>query len=161
MHMTRLPIVLLLAIGLLVARPAPAEADVTAFLGFSTTPETRSTRGFAAGLNLLILGFEFEYARTVEQELEGVPGLTTSMFNAMVTTPTSDLQFYATAGAGFYRERIVDETETSVGTNVGGGVKVGLAGPIKLRLDYRVFNLRGNPLHKNPQRFYAGVSLAF
>lgn len=159
--MTRLSIVPLLALGMLVVRPAPAAADVTAFFGFSPTPETRSTRGFAFGINFLVLGFEFEYARTVEQELEGVPGLTTSMVNGLVSTPTSGVQFYATAGAGVYRERVLDETETSVGTNVGGGVKIGLAGPIRLRLDYRVFNLRGSPLYKNPQRFYAGVSMAF
>ena len=33
--------------------------------------------------------------------------------------------------------------ETNVGINVGGGVKMTLAGPLRLRLDYRVFTLKG------------------
>jgi hypothetical protein len=48
-----------------------------------------------------------------------------------------------------------------VGINVGGGVKVNLAGPLRLRFDYRVFTLQGDPLHSNPQRFYAGLNLKF
>jgi hypothetical protein len=82
------------------------------------------------------------------------------MLNGLVQTPTST-QFYLTAGGGFFRERLASEGETFVGTNIGGGVKLSLAGPVRLRLDYRVFNLRGNPLYANPQRFYAGINLAF
>jgi len=44
---------------------------------------------------------------------------------------------------------------------VGGGVKMSLIGPLRLRLDYRVFTLRGSPLYEKPQRFYAGVNLKF
>jgi hypothetical protein len=40
-------------------------------------------------------------------------------------------------------------------------MKIGLAGPIRLRLDYRVFNLNGNPLYNHVQRFYGGLSIAF
>lgn len=152
----------LVVVGLL-GRPAPAAADVTAFLGFTraTMTESQSARGFAFGVNVLLLGFEFEFARTGEDAIAALPGLTTSMFNALVQTPTTGLQFYVTAGGGFYRERLADETETSFGTNVGGGAKIGLAGPIRLRLDYRVFNLRGSPRTANLQRFYAGLALAF
>ena len=48
-----------------------------------------------------------------------------------------------------------------MGLNVGGGVKVNLAGPLRLRFDYRVFTLQGTPRHAKPQRFYAGVNLKF
>jgi hypothetical protein len=49
-----------------------------------------------------------------------------------------------------------------VGINVGGGVKMNLAGPLRLRLDYRVFTLRGSDVrHSKPQRFYAGLNLKF
>ena len=152
----------LAAIGL-AATPAPAAADLTFFLGVNRTPEARTTRGFGVGINLLIVGFEFEHASTRE-DVEGTvpaPSLTTSMFNALVMTPTSGVQLYATAGGGFYRERLVDERETSFGTNIGGGVKMTLVGPLRLRLDYRVFNLRGNALYKNPHRFYAGANISF
>ncbi len=36
-----------------------------------------------------------------------------------------------------------------------------LAGPLRLRLDYRVFTLQGDPLHSKPQRFYAGFNIKF
>jgi opacity protein-like surface antigen len=45
--------------------------------------------------------------------------------------------------------------------NVGGGVKINLAGPLRLRLDYRVFTLQGSQRDAKPQRFYAGVNLKF
>jgi hypothetical protein len=44
---------------------------------------------------------------------------------------------------------------------VGGGVKITLIGPLRLRLDYRVHTLRGTSLYSNPKRFYAGVNLKF
>ena len=51
--------------------------------------------------------------------------------------------------------------ETHGGVNVGGGLKIVLAGPLRLRVDYRVFTLRGNPSHSTPQRIYTGLNLAF
>ena len=150
-----------LAMTALAAAPSPAAADITFFLGLNPTPETRATRGFGFGINLLIVGFEFEYANTREEVLDLAPGLTTSMFNGLIMTPTSGVQLYATAGGGFYRERLGDARETHFGTNIGGGVKMTLAGPLRLRLDYRVFDLRGSPLHRHPHRFYAGANIAF
>lgn len=149
-----------LVLACLLLPAAPARADITAFWGASPTPETRSARGFAAGVSLIVFGFEFEYANTAEDLVVGAPGLTTGMLNGMVQTPTST-QFYLTAGGGFFRERLGNGSETHVGTNIGGGVKLALAGPLRLRLDYRVFNLRGSPLYTTPQRFYAGVNLTF
>lgn len=147
-------------IGLLLA-PAPAHADLTAFWGVAKADETRSTRGFAAGLSLIVFGFEFEYADTPE-DIEGLSAsLTTGMVNAVVQTPTSGVQFYVTAGGGFFRQRLEDLQETNFGTNIGGGVKIRVAGPLRLRLDYRVFGLRGEALTANPQRFYAGANLSF
>ncbi len=158
--MARRPLVLALtAAGLLLAA-VPARADVTAFWGLSPTPETRSVRGFSAGISLVVFGFEFEYANTAEDLTAGVPGLVTGMFNGLVQTPTST-QLYLTAGGGVFRERLEATGETHVGTNIGGGVKLNLVGPLRLRLDYRIFNLRGDALHARPQRFYAGVNLTF
>jgi hypothetical protein len=159
--MRRPAFVLAFALAGLAATPSPAAADITFFLGLNPTPETRTTRGFGFGINLLVVGFEFEYANTREDVLVAAPGLTTSMFNGLIMTPTTGVQLYATAGGGVYRERLADVRETHFGTNVGGGVKMTLVGPLRLRLDYRVFNLRGSPLHRNPQRFYAGANIAF
>jgi hypothetical protein len=158
--MQRVLSVLTLAVTIVMAHPLPAVADVTAFWGGTTTPVTRGARGFAIGLSLIVVGFEFEYSHTAEDEVDLAPGLRTGMINGLIQTPTRT-QLYLTAGGGFYRERLADESETSVGTNIGGGMKIGLAGPFRLRLDYRVFALRGNPLYKNPQRLYAGVNVSF
>ena len=73
----------------------------------------------------------------------------------------SGFQLYITTGAGLYRERLGGDQETNFVLNNGGGVKVTLAGPIRVRVDYRIFNLRGNPQHSTVQRIYAGVNLAF
>jgi hypothetical protein len=148
---------------MVVALPRSAAADVTAFIGLSPAPETRSTRGFAAGLGLLIIGFEFEYGQMIEDETEGSPSLLTGSGNVLVQTPieVSGAQLYATVGGGFYRERLIDRQETSFATNIGGGAKIRLVGPLRLRLDYRIFRLRGDPLYETYQRFYVGGNLTF
>jgi opacity protein-like surface antigen len=156
-----LPILLALVLPLAAARSA--SADATAFLGFTTDPTNRSARGFAIGIGLLIVGFEFEYAHSTENLDEAAPSLGTGMFNGLLQTPfpIGRLQLYATAGGGFYRERLATAQETNIAVNVGGGAKITLVGPVRLRLDYRLFRLSGSPLHSRTHRFYAGVNLKF
>ncbi len=143
--------------------PSTAAADMTAFLGINPTPVNRTVRGISAGVGLLVVGFEFEYANTSEDLAEGAPGLKTYMVNGLLQTPipVAGVQFYGTAGIGGYRETLDEVSETNVGMNVGGGIKMSLAGPLRLRLDYRVFTLRGDARHDRPQRFYAGLNLKF
>jgi hypothetical protein len=154
------------AIGVtLVLGSAPAWADATAFVGISTSPESRRTIGFAVGSGLLVVGFEFEYAHTREDIETMAPSVRTFMGNLMAQTPIPihGVIFYGTVGGGFYRERFetTNRSETNAGTNLGGGVKIALAGPLRLRVDYRVFMLRGTPVYERPQRFYVGLNLAF
>jgi opacity protein-like surface antigen len=145
-----------------------AAADVTGFFGTNRTPTNRTVKGVAIGTGILVAGFELEYANTQEDPLTAAPQLRTVMFNGLAQTPIpiARMQFYATAGGGVYRETFGTTTpdpvsETNVGINIGGGVKVTLLGPIRLRLDYRVFTLRGAPAYAKPQRFYAGINLKF
>ena len=147
----------------LLALPSPAAADITAFIGVTPTPESRAVRGLAFGFGLLIVGFEFEYANAVEDALENLPSLQTGSGNILLQTPgeIAGIQLYGTTGGGYYRERLQARQETNFGTNIGGGAKIRLAGPLRLRLDYRLFRLHGEPLHQTYQRFYAGVNLAF
>jgi hypothetical protein len=51
--------------------------------------------------------------------------------------------------------------DTSGGTNVGGGVQIAVAGPIRMRVDYRVFSLRGSPQHDTHHRLYTGLNIGF
>lgn len=139
----------------------PARADATLFLGSTTSPTTRATRGFALGANLVIVGFEFEYAGMSEDPMMDVPSLKTGMGNVYLQTPFGAIQFYGLLGAGLYREQLGEDKETSTATAVGGGAKVSLAGPLRLRLDYRLFNLRGQPRNTQVHRVYAGLNLLF
>jgi hypothetical protein len=137
-------------------------ADATLFLGTTTSPTHRTVKGFAAGVSLLVVGFEFEYASTTEDITLAAPSLKTTSGNVFVQTfGLPGFQLYATTGGGLYRERLGPDQATSFALNNGGGVKVTLLGPLRARVDYRLFNLRGHPQHSKVQRVYAGLNLAF
>lgn len=140
---------------------APARADFTAFLGASPTPETRWLRGLSAGSGVLVIGWEFEYATLAESET--APGLTTGFGNLLLQTPglVSPVQVYGTTGVGLYRERLGTRQETHVGSTFGGGVKIRVAGPLRVRLDYRLLRLQGTPLERNVHRYYVGANIGF
>ncbi len=151
---------------LLALSPASVGADATAFIGANTTPSNRTVKGAAVGFGLLIVAFEFEYATTnedVDLPASPAPALKTGMGNVLLQTPVPifRLQPYFTTGAGLFRETLGSHEETSWGTNVGGGVKVSLAGPLRLRMDYRVFRLASGALYSPAHRLYAGLNLSF
>jgi hypothetical protein len=154
-----------LAVALLVAAAVPARADITAFIGANTTPDNRQTRGFAVGAGLLIVGFEFEYADTTENDspLTLAPSLKTGVGNVLLQTPfpVLGLQPYFTTGGGIYRETLGPHQDTGFSVNTGGGVKVSLVGPLRLRVDYRIFKLGSGALYSPAHRIYAGLNLKF
>jgi hypothetical protein len=141
----------------------PAFADLTGFIGANMTPANRVVRGVSAGAGLLLVGLEFEYANTLTDTTALAPGLTTGMGNVLLQTPFAILgvQPYATTGAGLYRERLGTLEHTGFGFNTGGGVKISLVGPLRLRVDYRVFKLGSGALHSPAHRIYAGLNLKF
>ena len=153
----------LAAAALLVMTASPAFADATAFLGSTITPANRPVKGVALGVGLLVVGFEFEYASTVEEPLDAAPALRTGMGNVVLQTPFAIMGFqpYFTTGGGAYRETLGTAQETQLGFNSGGGVKISLLGPVRARVDYRIFKLRGEPLHDTVHRVYAGLNLKF
>jgi hypothetical protein len=152
-----------IALLLVLAAAVPAFADATAFIGSTTTPANRPTRGIAVGVSLFIVGFEFGYANASETPEDAAPSLWTGMGNVLLQTPipVAGMQFYVTTGAGLYRESLGERQETHVGFNSGGGAKISLLGPLRARLDYRLFKLSGEPLHSVVHRIYAGINLAF
>ena len=148
---------------LLMVSTAPALADATVFIGSTATPANRSVKGLALAAGLLVFSFEFEFAQTDETLGEAAPSLKTGMGNVLLQTPIpiAGIQFYLTTGGGVYRERLGTAEETHFGLNCGGGAKISLLGPLRARLDYRVFRLRGEPLHDVVHRVYAGLNLGF
>lgn len=163
MRSSRTFLVPIVVVAAILAAARPASADITAFLGFSPTTSTRAARGLAVGGGFLVVGFEFEYSDIAEDTEKLAPGLRTGMFNGMVQTPIpiARMQFYGTVGGGIYREDLGLDSETNVGINLGGGVKVRLIGPLRARFDYRVFKLRGALVNDRYHRFYAGVNVGF
>jgi hypothetical protein len=166
----------LLCLALAVS-PRPAFADATLFIGTTNVSDSadasrQTTKGFAIGAGLLVVGIEFEYAQTGADEERLGPSLRTGVGNVYVQTPVplAGLQFYATTGGGLYRESSTVTTTTDIQktgftSNTGGGVKISLLGPLKARVDYRIFKLLGDkpsPTWRGTvQRLYAGVSLGF
>jgi len=149
--------------ALLVLAATPARADITAFIGANTTPSNRQVRGGAFGFGLLVVGFELEYAFTPDEPAASAPSLKTGMGNLVLQTPVAIMGFqpYFTTGGGFYQEELGAHSDTGFGVNTGGGVKVSLAGPIRLRVDYRVFKLGSGALNSPSHRIYAGINLKF
>jgi len=141
----------------------PASADITAFLGAATTPDNRLTRGIAVGASLLVVGFEVEFGSTSDDSAAGAPSLTTGTANLMLQTPVPlfGIQPYFTAGGGLYRETLDTHQDTSFAVDIGGGVKIVLLGPIRVRLDYRMFRLGSDALYSPTHRVYAGLNVAF
>ena len=155
--------VILLAVAGCVVLARPASADVTAFIGATTTPANRQARGVAVGAGLLVVGFEFEYANTPEDVSVDAPSLKTGMGNVLLQTPMAfmGIQPYFTTGGTVYRESLGAHQDTSFGLNTGGGVKISLLGPVRLRVDYRVLKLGDNALTSPVHRVYAGLNLKF
>jgi hypothetical protein len=152
-----------MAAGLVAAAARPARADATAFVGVNMTPANRTVKGFAVGVGLIIVAFEGEYATTSDDVTSAAPALKTFMGNVLVQSPIPIFGFqpYVTTGGGIYRETLGAHQDTAPGTNLGGGVKVSLAGPLRLRVDYRVFKLGSGALNSPAHRIYAGLNLKF
>ena len=134
---------------------------MTAFLGANTTPANRQVRGGALGTGLLIIGFEVEFAFTPDDPAAAAPSLKTGMGNLLLQAPFQDFQPYITSGVGIFNESLGTHSETNFGSNVGGGVKIGLAGPVRLRVDYRAFKLGSGALNSPAHRIYLGLNLKF
>jgi hypothetical protein len=158
--MKRVFLIALLTVAGLAGTPTKAAADITFFVGLSPNPTVRTVKGVSAGMTMLIFGFEFDYSVTSENTVAHSAGLQTGMFNFIVQTPTTH-QLYVTVGAGLYRETLDAIRVTNYGTNIGGGVKFQLFGPLHVRVDYRVFALHGNARTTRPQRLYVGANIPF
>jgi hypothetical protein len=152
-----------LAAVLSVCVPGRALADVTAFIGANTSPANRQVKGAALGAGLLIIAFEFEYAATTEDLAAAAPGLKTGMGSVLLQTPVAlmGIQPYFATGGGFYQEELGARRDRGLAVGTGGGAKISLAGPLRLRVDYRVIKLGSGALTSPTHRIYAGLNLKF
>ena len=163
-HVRAIAPVVLTALALTLFAPRTAFADATLFLGANTSPANRTAKGVAIGGGLLIVGFEFEYADTTDDVTAAAPSLKTGMGNMLLQSPVAfaGIQPYVTVGGGVYHEELgTTISNTGFGVNTGAGLKISLVGPIRLRVDYRVFSLRNGALTTPAHRIYAGLNLKF
>ena len=152
-----------LAAAALLTLASPAHADVTLFTGTASSPSHRPTKGVAVGVTFLVVGAEFEYATVNDDPVSRAPRVRTGMTNAFVQPPIAvmGIRPYATTGVGLYQEKAGTATSTSVAFNSGAGVKVNLVGPLRARVDYRVFKLRGQSQTSLFHRLSIGANLSF
>jgi hypothetical protein len=150
-----------LLIATLLLSATPAFADVTLFIGANTTPANRQVRGGAFGIGLLVVGFEVEYAYTTDDPSAAAPSLKIGNGNLLLQTPVPvyGIQPYFTTGGGFYSETLGAHNDMGFALNTGGGVKISLAGPVRVRVDYRVIKLGSGALFTPAHRIYAGLNL--
>ena len=146
---------------------APARADITAFLGTNTTPDNRLARGVALGFGLLIVGFEFEYSATSEsanRRRRAAPSLKTGMGNVLLQTPVAISGLPAVLHG---RRRHLQRDARARATTWAWAEyrwrrrRSSLAGPVRLRVDYRVFKQGSGALYSPAHRIYAGLNLKF
>lgn len=156
---------------LILAGAVRAHADVTVFVGAMTAGSPRPAIGVAVGRCPSIVGFEIEVARTgsATPTQSSVGGINANIL-VQSRYPAHGVQFYGTGGFGLYGETFDGGAGSGevLAKNFGGGVKIKLAGPLRLRWDYRLFLLgdtpdaaRGVTIHKHPQRLSVGLSVAF
>jgi len=152
-----------LAVFLLTIAPSTARADIVGFLGSNMTPSSQPVIGGALSLNILVVAIEFEFASSAEDALKGLPGQATGIASVQFVTPTGRVQAYGGAGIGGARETLLGLTAYRTAGSFGGGVKIGLAGPLGVRVDYRVITMNKTMGIDTGvrQRFYVGLNLHF
>ena len=167
-HVVRAALMVVLLAGI----AAPAAAEGTLLFGLQTTSAPHPTVGVAWGRWPGTVGFELEYAGSIGKKSPSAPAVATITVNALVRTPlrVHGCQVYALGGFGVYGEVTSDGRGSGeVGArDIGGGTTIPIGGPLKLRLDYRVYFLGraddaspGSPISRHPQRLAAAISLAF
>jgi hypothetical protein len=161
-HMTRTPRLLFVMaiVTLFIGAPAVARADGTIFMGAALDPAV-PVRGASVTLSMLVVGLELEYSMVPEDLADERPTRQEGAASLMVQTPTGRTKLYGLAGVSLYRERLDGETtDDGLRLHVGGGVKFAIAGPLGIRLDYRVSKPTGDTGSLR-HRFYGGLNLAF
>jgi hypothetical protein len=150
-HRLLAPLAVIVLFASLGARPAAADALVTANVGrvFSGDLE-ESQLSYGASIGFMgegILGFEIEGTHTPDffGDTGGSNNVTTLMGNIIFGAPLGQARIYASGGAGLMRLRVEDADEffdidrNDFGVNVGGGVMVFLGDRFGLRGDIRYY----------------------
>lgn len=156
-------------VALVLMNPVSARADATVLVGLTSVEGLRPSFAWSFSYRPSAVGVEVEYLSTK-------PGDYTAggVFASVIVQPVtiSNMQIFVLGGVGVWGEGVEGGKRTGLlgAANVGGGVLVGLVGPLRLRLDYRLFRLGEvskeeigaiSPSRKHPQRIAAGLYFRF
>jgi len=166
--MTLCGILLTLSAAQAAAQPESG-LNLTTFAGMAMVPGAHAVLGVAVGVkprDQVPVSLEFEYARTRSDPAGGVPSIASFVGNILIhpSRHPPGLRIYGTIGAGLYVQILNRRSsEANDAWNIGGGIKIALAGPLQLRLDYRSFFLAPvtGEYHSNEHRVYAGITLGY
>ena len=120
----------------------------------------RSGRGAAIGAGFTIVAFEFEYASSGDDPTSARRRSRRAWATCCCRRrwPSSGSSRTSRPAAASIT-RAGEHGDTGFGFNTGGGVKISLVGPLRLRVDYRVFKLGSGALYSPAHRVYAGLNL--
>jgi hypothetical protein len=156
---------LMLSAAPAVAQPPDSPVSITAFGGVAMAFGPHPATGVAIALKPHPgpVSLEFEYLRSRPDPFASGSGIASLAGNILVqpSWQRSRFQYYGTLGVGFYSLVRDYQGSTDSARNIGGGAKVTLAGPWKLRMDYRAFLLARTGGAQLAHRFYVGVVAGF
>ena len=162
---TRVGAVLIVLAACLTAAD-PARADATFLIGLHTPSAPSTTFGAAIGHGAGLFGWEIELASSGKQTATHA-SVGSFCGNLVIQPPVrvGPADLYFIAGFGLYGEVGGNALSTGPSTvaDVGAGVKIPIAGAVKLRVDYRAFlgQASENDRAIHSQRVAAGLSLVF
>jgi hypothetical protein len=161
-------VALVLSGSVVMAQAREFPINVTVHGGVALAPDAHPAIGVAVGVRPrpTPVSLEFEFARSRSEPAAGVPGIVTLQGNLLFQVPvrSARVEVYGTVGAGLYtllRDNGLSEPNDA--RNFGGGVKVWLADPVKLRVDYRAIRLFpiSGEYHSNAHRVSVGLVAGF
>jgi hypothetical protein len=145
----------------------PAHADATVLVGLATPSAPHPTIAVSWGVARRMVGFEIEYA-SATRTTGTTPSVGTIGVNLLVQLPeaVNGIRWYATGGLGIHAQSWNGGGTYGSSRSIGGGAKVPLAGPLKVRLDYRFFFFSAEeherpPLYFHSHRISGGLTLEF
>ena len=156
-------------VALVLMNPVSARADATVLVGLKSVEGLRPSFAWSFGYRPSAVGVEVEYLSTRPGDYSAG-----GIFGSVIVIPVTiaKAHIFVVGGVGVWGEGFEGGKRTGVlsAVNVGGGVLVDLTGPLKLRLDYRLFRLGEvskeeigaiAPSRKYPQRIAVGLYFDF
>lgn len=134
-----------------------AAAEVSVFVS-AARPEAHWRRGVGAALSstwFQVLAFEGELARQPADLTDGA--MTSFTASALLAPPIGPLTPYGGLGVGLFRQSLATDSDTGTLRVLVLGLKLQL-GLVRLKGEFRSYNLSGNPLLELDNRLSFGVA---